>query len=188
MKILNKEDVGKYTLYTLLLDNNTTTTVNVVNDARDEKEIMKDIRILTKNTVGEPFVGTTSVEDYVFEDSKPTLMYVDFVDLTGEVYDQYAELMEVPIIFSVDSEVARIEDGQLIEDTVENDVSYFIVAKCGDLEERQERIIFAPSIQKPDEVDLLKKRIEVLSQENENKSLILQELILKVYADDPTTI
>lgn len=165
MKILNKEDVGKYTLYTLLLDNNTTTTVSVVDDNRDEKDIMKDIRILTKDTVGEPFIGTTDVEDYVFEDSKPTLMYVDFNNLTGEVYDQYADVVDMKIVFTVEgTDKARIENGQLIEDTVEEDVSYFIVAKVGDLEEKQERIIYAPVVPQPSEADILREDLALTNQ------------------------
>lgn len=175
MKVLNKEDVGKYTLYTLLLDNNTTTTVSVVDDNRDEKEIMKDIRILTKDTVGEPFVGTTDVEDYVFEDSKPALMYVDFNNLAGEVYDQYADVVDMKIAFTIEgTDKARIENGELIEDEVDIDTSYFIVAKCGDLEERQGRKIHAPREVKP---------IEDVDGETLKRIADLEELVKKVDND-----
>lgn len=165
MKILNKESVGKYIIYTLLLDNNTTITVSVVDDSRDEKEIMRDIRILTKDTIGDPFIDTTDVEDYVFEDSKPTLMYIDFNYLTGEVYDQYADVVEMKIDFTVEgTDKARIEDGKLIEDEVDIDTSYFIVAKVGHLEERQERIIFAPVEPTPNETDALKEELTLTNQ------------------------
>lgn len=181
MKVLNKKTLHGYILYTLLLDNNTTTTVSIVDDNRDEKEIMKDIRILTKNTVGEPFVGTTDIEDYAFEDSKPTLMYVDFNNLTGEVYDQYAELMEVPIVFSIDSEVASIQDNKIIEKEVAEPTSYFIVAKVEDLEQRQERHIYPKPTPQPSEVDLLEAKLKASSERQDFLEELIAEMAMEVY-------
>lgn len=184
MKLLKYEKQGN-NVFVAFLQDNILKSATVVDGGRTKEEILQDAYILAKDQTGEEIL----MEDIALPEPVLKRIKVDFNTLTGIALDQYGDKLEQEIIFSIEgTDKARIEDGELIEDEVEEDTSYFIVAKAGDLEERQERIIFAPVIQGPNEVDLLNKKIEVLSQENEIKSLVLQELILKVYADDPTTI
>ena len=76
---------------------------------------------------------------------------------------------------------AKIENGKIVEDVVDTDTSYFIVAKYGDLEERQERFLYAPRPHSPGELELLNKKVELLASENEAKDDLLQEIILQMY-------
>ena len=57
--------------------------------------------------------------------------------------------------------------GKIIKDVVEKDTSYFIIAKAGDLEERKERVIYAPveHIEQPDlqaEIEDLKRELDIM--------------------------
>ena len=51
-----------------------------------------------------------------------------------------------------------------MEDVVDTDTSYSIVAKYGDLEERQEKINYAPREVEPSEIDILNNKIAELEQ------------------------
>ena len=89
---------------------------------------------------------------------------VDFYNLTGEVYDQFGQLMDIQPSFSVEGTVAKIEGGKIVESEVVEDTSYFIVAKVGDLEERQERTIYAPAEEIPEDAPVSRAEYEELKQ------------------------
>lgn len=145
----------------------------------------KDALILadyTSKMYVEEMVDYAELEDFNRDISVPTNMTVNFYNLTGKVYDQYGSEMETEIQFIIEGENARIEKGKLIEDVVDTDTSYFIVAKVGDLEERQERFLYAPREVEPSEIDLLNKKVELLASENEAKDDLLQEIVLQIYS------
>ena len=146
MKILQYEEYNGRVLVSVLYGDNTFATLNMVNTNK-KNEILKDVYIITSDSRNrQPFEGEipTDIETWTPPKSVATTMTVDFYNLTGKAYDQYGEEMEVEIQFSIEGENARIEDNKIIEDAVDTDTSYFIVAKVGDLEQRQERTIFAP--------------------------------------------
>ena len=129
----------------------------------------KDALILadyTSKMYVEEMVDYNELEDFNRDVSIPTSMTVDFYNPTGKVYNQYGEEMEVEIQFSIEGEQARIENGKIVEDVVETHTTYFIVAKVGELEQRQERTIYAPAeqIERPDlqsQIETLKKEIDI---------------------------
>ena len=145
----------------------------------------KDALILadyTSKMYVEEMVDYAELEDFNRDVSVPTNMIVDFYNLTGKVFDQYGSEMETEIQFNIEgTDKARIEKGKLIEDVVETDTSYFIVARYGDLEERQEMFLYAPGEITPSEMDILNKKINLLASENEAKDDLLQEMILQMY-------
>lgn len=184
MKILQYEEHNGRVQVTVLYDDNTFTTLNMVN-TNDKESILRDVYIISKDARNrQPFEGEIPKDLEVWNPptSVATTMTVDFYNLTGKVYDQYGMQMEIEIQFSIEgTDKARIEDNKIIEDVVEPDTSYFIVAKVGDLEERQERFLYAPREVELSEIDILNKKIELLASENEAKDDLLQEIILQIY-------
>ena len=87
----------------------------------------------------------TTAEDWEPNPAATKLMVKDWNNLTAKIYDQYGSEMEVTPQWSIEGVGAKIADGKIVEDEVKSDTSYFIVAKVGDLEERQERTIHAPA-------------------------------------------
>lgn len=165
-----------------LYDDNTYALLDLVG-SRELEEILQDAYILTKNKENrQPYSGE-EIQDLKDYNPKPKAarLDVDFYSLTGKVFDQFGEKMNVDVTFEVEGTGARIEDGTIIEDVVDTDTSYFIVAKYGDLEERQERIIYAPREVEPSEIEILNKKIELLASENEAKDDLLQEIILQMH-------
>ena len=166
MKILQYEEYNGRVLVTVLYEDNTFTTLNMVN-TNDKESILRDVYIISNDARNrQPFEGEipTDAETWNPPKSVATSMTVDFYNLTGKVYDQYGMQMEVEIQFSIEGENARIEDNKIVEDVVETDTSYFIVAKYGDLEERQERFLYAPREIELSEIDILNNEIEELKQ------------------------
>ena len=147
-KILNQTDthIELFVLY----DDNTYSNINLIG-GRPIEEILKDAYILTSNTANRlPYTEETPTDLETY-DTTPvaTTLKADFNNLTGKVYDQYGLEIDLPIEFSIEGTSARIENGKIVKDVVDNDTSYFVVAKCGDLEERQEKINYAPREVKP---------------------------------------
>ena len=180
-KILNQTD-SRVELFVLYEDN----TFTVLNLAQDTLEnMLKNAYILSKNTERLQYEGEvpTDLEIYKKPQSTATkITNVDFNNFTANIYDQFGEKMNVDVEFTIDGTGARIEDGTIIEDVVDNDTSYFIVAKHGDLEEKQERTIYAPREVRPSEIEILNKKVELLASENEAKDDLLQEIILQMYS------
>ena len=183
MKILEYIEQGNRVIVSVLYPDNTFSTLNMLN-TNNRDEILKDVYIISNDVRNRQlFEGEIPVDLETWNPPKSvaTTMTVDFYNLTGKAYDQYGEEMEVEIQFSIEGENARIEDNKIIEDVVDTDTSYFIVAKYGDLEERQERFLYAPVEPRPSKIELLNKKVERLASENEAKDDLLQEIILQMY-------
>ena len=180
-KILNQTD-NRIELF-VLYEDNTFTILNLVQDTLEN--VLKNAYVLSKNIerlqYGEEI--PTDLETYEKPQSVATkITNVDFNNLTADIYDQFGDLMQVDIDFTIEgTDKAKIENGKIVEDVVDTDTSYFIVAKYGDLEERQERFLYAPRPHSPGELELLNKKVELLASENEAKDDLLQEIILQMY-------
>ena len=161
----NENNIQIFCLY----DDSTFALLDLV-AGRELEEILQDAYILTKNKENrQTYVGeeTEDLKDYI---SKPKIarLDVDFYNLTGKVFDQYGDVLDAPITFTIEgTDKAKIEDGKLIEEEVAEETSFFIVANVGDLEERQERFLYPrpkevePS---PDDAPITRKEYEELKQ------------------------
>lgn len=107
------------------------------------------------------FVTNKIGESFIPEPPKPTKLDVNFNSLTGKVLDQYGDVFDGEVIFTIDSDVARIENGIIVEDEVEEDTEYEIIASYNDLIVQENRIIYPFT---PNETDILKYEIEELRQ------------------------
>ena len=162
-KILNQTD-SRVELFVLYNDN-TFTVLNLVQDTLDN--MLKNAYILSKNIERLQYDGEvpTDLETYDRPQSAATtITNVNFYNFTADIYDQFGEKMNVDVTFEIEGTGARIENGEIIEDVVDSDTSYFIVAKYGDLEERQERTIYVPREVEPSEIDILNNEIEELKR------------------------
>lgn len=180
-KILNKTDthVELFVLY----EDNTFTVLNLVQDTLEN--MLKNAYILSKNIERLQHEGKVPTDLETYE--KPKLVAtkitnVDFYNFTADVYDQFGERMNVDVTFEIEGSGARIENGKLIEDEVDTDTSYFIVAKVDGLEQRRERFLYAPREVEPTETDIFNKKIEHLASENEAIEDLLQEIIFQMYS------
>lgn len=144
LKILKYETYGKDTIVSILFDDGTYSATKILDNSRPKEEILKDGYIILKNTERYPYTGDTKgLEDLILPTPKPTFMEVDFYDFKGKAYDQYGEEIQADITFEVvGTDKARIENNKLVTEEVEVETSFFIVAKCGTLEEKQERTIY----------------------------------------------
>ena len=160
MKILKYESDGKHVEIIFIKDNKLQ-VATVVDGGRSKDEIITDAIVLTKNLAGHDVL----LEDYELPVPKLVRMTVDFNELTITPYDQYGNTLDIEYSFIIEgTDKARIEEGKIVEDAVEEDTSYFIVAKCGDLEEKQERTIYAPVVPQPSEADLLREELALTNQ------------------------
>lgn len=147
MKILKYETYGKDTIVSILFDDNTYNVTKILDNSRPKEEILKDGYIILKNTERYPYAGDTKdLEDLILPTPTPTFMTVDFYSFSGKVYDQYGDEIFKDIAFEVvGTNKAKIENKKLIEEEVQEETSFFIVAKCGNLEEKQERKLYPKS-------------------------------------------
>ena len=162
-KILNQTD-NRVELF-VLYDDNTFITLNLAQDTLEN--MLKNAYILSKNIERLQYEGEvpTDLETYEKPQSvATTITNVNFNNFTADIYDQFGEKMNVDVTFEIEGTGARIENGKIIEDVVDNDTSYFIVAKYGNLEKRQERTIYAPKEVEPSEIDMLNNKISELEQ------------------------
>ena len=180
-KILSQTD-NRIELFVLYEDN----TFTVLNLAQDTLEnMLKNAYILSKNVERLQYEGEvpTDLETYEKPQSVATkITNVNFNNFTADIYDQFGEKMNVDVTFEIEGTSARIEDGKIVEDAVEEDTSYFIVARYENLEERQERFLYVPRESQPNEIDILNKKVELLASENEAKDDLLQEIVLQMYS------
>ena len=163
-KILNQKD-SRVELFVLYEDN----TFTVLNLAQDTLEnILKNAYIITSNATNRlPYTeeNPTDLETYEKPQSAATtITNVDFNNFTADIYDQFGEKMNANVTFEIEGTGARIEDGTIIEDVVENDTSYFIIARYDNLEERQERFLYAPREVEPSQIDILNNEVAELEE------------------------
>ena len=161
----NENNVQIFCLY----DDNTYALLDLV-AGRELEEILQDAYILTKNKENrQDYVGEEieDLKDYVAK-PKVARLEVDFYNLTGKVFDQYGDIFDAPIEFTVEgTDKVKIEDGKLIEEEVNEETSFFIIAKVGNLEERQERFLYPKPIEvepSPDDAPITRKEYEELKQ------------------------
>lgn len=149
MKLLKYETLDKDTVVGIVFDDNTYGLVRILDSTRPREEILKDAYIILKNTDRLDYTGDVlTLEDLVLPTSKTTFMDVDFYKFSGHVYDQYGDEIFKDITFEVvGTDKAKIENKKLIEEEVQEETSFFIVAKCDSLEEKQERKLYT----KPEE-------------------------------------
>lgn len=176
MKLIQYTDDGSRALATILFDDGTYAITDVISGDRPKDDILKDAYIILKNTNRAIFEGDPrDFDDLILPEPKEKTMDIDFYNLTGKVYDQYGELMEKQVQFEIQgTDKARIENNKIIEEEVKEITSYFIVAKCGELEEKQERFIYPrpeprepePSEPEPSEPkdNLLEERVSNLEK------------------------
>lgn len=82
-------------------------------------------------------IADEEYEEFVPEEPKATKIIADFNNLVGEVLDQYGEFYSNDIKFYIDdTNKAKIENNKIIEEKVEKDIEYFIVAEYGELREK----------------------------------------------------
>lgn len=152
-----------------LYDDNTYALLDLVGN-REMDEILQDAYILSKNKENrQAYVGEEiqDLKDYVAK-PKVARLEADFYSLTGKVFDQYGDLLDAPIDFTVEgTDKAKIEKGKLIEEEVTEETSFFIVAKVGDLEQREERFLYPRPKEvepNPDDAPITRKEYNELKQ------------------------
>lgn len=189
MKLLQCIDDGNRALVAILFDDNTYTETTIVSTKRNKKDILKDAYILSKNIERKKFDGNIDdYEDLILEESKPNSLDVNFYDFTGKVYDQYGEEIKKEISFSIEgTDKVKIENNKLIEEEVAEITSFFIVAKCGDVEKREERFIYPkvepkePPKKEPTELEKLEAKVNVLEEQGAFRDDLIQEMATIVY-------
>lgn len=190
MKILKYESFGKDTIVSILFDDNTYNVTQILDNSRPKEEILKDGYIILKNTERYPYTGDTKdLEDLILPTPTPTFMTIDFYNFSGKVYDQYGEEIQADITFEiVGTDKAKIENGKLITEEVQEETSFFIVAKCGNLEEKQERKLYPkpeePAPQPDMTATLVKEvanlKIDAIKDKQINKKLGQEVANLKI--------
>ena len=190
MKILKYESFGKDTIVSILFDDNTYNVTQILDNSRPGGEILKDGYIILKNTERYPYTGDTKdLEDLILPTPTPTFMTIDFYNFSGKVYDQYGEEIQADITFEiVGTDKAKIENGKLITEEVQEETSLFIVAKCGNLEEQQERKLYPkpeePAPQPDMTATLVKEvanlKIDAIKDKQINKKLGQEVANLKI--------
>lgn len=156
MKLIQYIDDSYYARVAILFDDNTYAVTSIVSGNRNKEDILKDAYILLRNVERVRFEGDPrDFDNLILPAPKEKTMDIDFYNLTGKVYDQYGEIMDKEIQFEIQgTDKARIENNKLIEEEVKELTSYFIVAKCGELVEKEERFIYPPVPVEPEKENL----------------------------------
>lgn len=164
MKLLQYIDDSYYARVAILFDDGTYAVTSVVSGNRNKDDILKDAYILLRNVERVRFEGDPrDFDDLILPEPKEKTMDIDFYNLTGKVYDQYGEVMEKRVQFEIQgTDKARIENNKVVEEEVEEMTSYFIVASCGALVQKEERFIYPPAPVQENPQEPLEKRIEEL--------------------------
>lgn len=154
-----------------LYDDNTSSLLDLV-AGRELEEILQDAYILTKNKENRQAYTGEELEDLktYIPNPQPVRLEVDFYNLTGEVFDQYGDIIDYPIDFTIEgTDKAKIENKQVIEEEVDQETSYFLIARAGELEEKQERHLYPkpePVEPNPEEEFVTKAEYDKLVEEN----------------------
>lgn len=161
MKLIQYIDDSYYARVAILFDDNTYAVTSVVSGNRTKDDILKDAYILLRNVERVRFEGNPKdFEDLILPAPKESFMEVNFYDLTGKIYDQYGEVMEKQVQFEIQgTDKAKIENNKVIEEEVEEITSYFIVASCGELVQKEERFIYPPVKEEP-KIASVEERLE----------------------------
>lgn len=161
MKLIQYIDDSYYARVAILFDDNTYAVTSVISGNRSKEDILKDAYILLRNVERVRFEGKAKdYENLILPAPKENFMEVNFYDLTGKVYDQYGEVMDKQVQFEIQgTDKARIENNKIIEEEVESITSYFIVASCGELVQKEERFIYPPAPVEPKVVSV-EERLE----------------------------
>ncbi|MBU5669489.1 hypothetical protein KQI68_06510 [Peptoniphilus sp. MSJ-1] len=187
MKIYNYIDDGERSELTIIYKNNTCNKVNIISKNRQKDDILKDAYILSKALPKEEFKGNSElIEEYELPRPVETNMEVDFYNLTGKVYDQYGDIINKTIEFKVDgTEKARIENNKLVTEEVDKETSFFIVAKCGDLIQKEERYLYPKPKEEPrpqiSETEKLELKIKAIEEQGAFRDDLIQEMATIVY-------
>lgn len=161
MKLIQYKDDGDYARVAILFDDDTYAVTSVISGNRKKEDILKDAYILLRNVERVRFEGKDSnFDDLILPTPKENFMEVNFYNLTGKVYDQYGEVMDKQVQFEIQgTDKARIENNKVVEEEVESITSYFIVASCGELVQKEERFIYPPVKEEP-KVASVEERLE----------------------------
>lgn len=161
MKLIQYIDDSDYARVAILFDDGSYAVTSVISDNRTKDDILKDAYILLRNVERVRFEGNPKdYEDLILPAPKEKTMDIDFYNLTGKVYDQYGEVMANEVQFEIQgTDKARIENNKIIEGEVEGITSYFIVASCGELVQKEERFIYPPAPVEP-KVASVEERLE----------------------------
>lgn len=177
MKLLEYETIENYKKVSILFENNKYATAYIVDDKRPKQEILKDAYVLLKNADRKDYIGDISkLEDIELERPKATNLDVDFYNLKTKVYDQYGDEIQAQVTFTIEgTDKAKIENEELITEEVEKETSFFIVAKVGNLEERQERFIYPKIVEEVEEPknSNIEERLEATEQAMADLMLML---------------
>ncbi len=181
MKLIQYTDDGDYARVTILFDDNTYAVTSVVSGNRTKDDILKDAYILLRNVERVRFEGDPrDFDDLILPEPKEKTMDIDFYNLTGKVYDQYGEVMDKKIQFEIQgTDKARIENNKVVEEEVTEETSYFIVASCGELVQKEERFIFLPAPIEPERespTDALAKELTKLKIDNMKEKTVSANL------------
>lgn len=151
MKLLNYENIGQDKQVTILFDDMTYASTIVKDNSRPKADLIKDAFILLKNVDKTPYDGETDgLEEIKLDPPKPARMEPDFYTFKGLVYDQYGGLFKDPISYTIEgTDKVKITEGNLVEEEVQEDTPYTIVAKVGDLEKKEERTLYKREEPKP---------------------------------------
>ncbi|MDU1582146.1 MAG: hypothetical protein E6864_00175 [Peptoniphilus harei] len=161
MKLIQYIDDSYYARVAILFDDGTYAVTSVISGNRTKDDILKDAYILLRNVERVRFEGKAKdYEDLILPAPKENFMEVNFYDFTGKVYDQYGEVMDKEIQFEIQcTDKARIENNKVVEEEVEEMTSYFIVASCGELVQKEERFIY-PQVKEEHKVASVEERLE----------------------------
>ena len=154
-------------------------------NSNDKESILKDVYIISKDRRNSrPYAG---IEPTLYQEWNPpkpkasALIVTNWFGLQGIIYDQYGEEMEVEIQFSIEGKNAKIEDNKIIEDVVDTDTSYFIVAKYGNLEKRQERFLYAPVEPPVSEVEIFETKLKASTDRQDFLEELIAEMAMMLY-------
>lgn len=167
MKLIQYIDDSYYARVAILFDDNTYAVTRVVSGNRSKGDILKDAYILLRNVERVRFEGDPrDFDDLILPEPKEKTMDIDFYNLTGKVYDQYGEIMDKKVQFEIQgTDEAKIENNKVVEEEVTEMTSYFIVASCGELVQKEERFIYPPAPVEPERenpTDALAKEVTKL--------------------------
>lgn len=178
MKLLQYIDDSDYARVAILFDDGTYAITDVISSKRTKDDILKDAYILLRNVERVRFDGDPrDFDNLILPEPKEKTMDIDFYNLTGKVYDQYGKAMDKEIQFEIQgTDKAKIENNKVVEEEVEEETSYFIVASGGELVEKQERFIYPPAenIENPTDAlarELTKLKIDSMKEKTVNANL-----------------
>ncbi|NLY08523.1 MAG: hypothetical protein GXZ11_01270 [Tissierellia bacterium] len=184
-----KQDGNTAVFYVLYGDN--TYAVIEVTAGRPLDEILKDVYILTVNASRQQQVDSPpeGMEDYLPEKIATTMKVNSFKVMNATVYDQFGLKLEKPISWSVTgTDKARIKDGAIEEDEVEEETHYYIVAVCDELEKKEKHTIYPPAPPEepvPDPIEEIREELNKQKADSELAIVTLMQMMMSVNVQTP---